>query len=126
VNKIAARFEADVPVFRETFAHAMDAFIKGTEVSSEFGREGIEATRANRESVVEFASQSQAALEVVDGLRVRTDELPRVTTHFNRARKRLSAVLAEVHREFSSANTLVREAVAVVDQTLENFDSHIE
>ena len=124
VDSIAARFEVDVQSSARNWLRQW-THIKGTEVSAEFGVEGIEAVRGSRSSVASLATQSESALEVVDGLRT-SDELPRVTTQFNRARKRLSAILGAVHREFSSANTLVREAIAVVDQTLKRFDPNGE
>jgi hypothetical protein len=115
---ISARFEADVPLFRTSFRRGMDAFIRGTRVSAEFGDEAVAAIRGNREAVASLAAGSHSVLDVVENLRNSTDRLPRMTTAFNRARKRLSSVLAEVHREFSAANTLAREAVAMVDDTL--------
>jgi len=122
MNIVASRFEADIPVFRESFSGAVEAFNKATEVSLDFGAEAASTVRENREAVLRLVEHSHSAMEMVANLRESTDNLPRITTTFNRSRKRLSSVLAEIQREFSAAHTLISEAVTVVDETLDRLE----
>lgn len=119
MDTVSSRFESEVDAFKHKFINAIEVIIKLTEVSTDFGESGVDAIEANRESIASLISQTARTMEMVSGLQKTTAELPRATTKFNRSRKRLGSVLSLVQREFSSANTLLREAAGVIDKTLE-------
>ncbi len=123
MRNIASQFEADISLFRGYFDQGMNAYVKMTRVTMDFGEKAIEATEENRGATVRLVRSSQSAAEMVAGLRNSTEALPRLTTEFNRSKKRLLSVLARVQREFEAATTLGQEAVAAVDEILATMES---
>ncbi len=118
VNRLAVqlqvifdRLDVEVLAFQGRFQNAMGAIAKSMVIVEDFGPENKEAVRQNLESIDSLAKALQPAGESVVELRETIEQLPRITTSFNRAKRRSERVLGSVNREFSAAFTLAREVV---------------
>ncbi len=118
MKNTATQFESDILLFRKNFEPGMDAFVKMPRLAPDFGEKALESTESNRAAVSQLVTASQSSADMVADLRSTIQSLPRVTTEFNRAKKRLLSVLSHVQREFSAASTMGQEAVAVADEII--------
>lgn len=112
INSMANRLElfADIllpetPVLEEAFGQAMKALDKAIEVAPDFGEEGIESLCTSKTGLVSFDESIGGAMESIGQMKETIQGLPRVTTRFNRAKRKAVDALGGLYRCLSAART---------------------
>lgn len=118
MDVFADRMEAEIPVFRESYSRAMEAFGGAVSLLADFHQEdskeieeGLRSVRSIRDAVV-GNRKALAQLREVMG------SLPRVTTRFNHAKRRCLGVLDAFDREMESGLKVTSEVEALLEALL--------
>ncbi len=112
LNRFADQVESELPLFRSGFSNSMDAYSKAATLFGDFRaadesqntdlRSSLEAIGSLRETLARVRTVASDFANIIRGL-------PRVTTKFNRARKRSVDALERLDYEYESAVNLAAE-----------------
>lgn len=126
INSMANRLDlfADVllpeaPVLEEAFGQSMGALDRAIEIAPDFGEGGIENLCTSRGSFASLHKSVGAAMETMEQLRMTIQQIPRVTTRFNRAKRNAVNALTKLYRTLSVARTQMESSLALLDQLCE-------
>nr|WP_315201776.1 hypothetical protein [uncultured Albidiferax sp.] len=110
--QFTARTEAEIPLFRTAINSSMAALIKAATLSAAFDSEH---TQTARTAALPLLTSLPAARESMIGFRVATVALPRITKELNQAKRKQVSAVDSLIVEFESAESLVTEAISVMD-----------
>jgi hypothetical protein len=119
----AARLRADTPVLRETFARALMATQMAAVLLPEFAGDPTALLNDNITSLRSLEQTLQESAESLSSMRSSVEGLPRVTTHFNRARANARQALEELEGELHAEERLVAEARKLLEDMLGGLES---
>lgn len=120
LDGFADRIEAELTVFDAAYAEAMRAYGKAAFLMPDFGEGYEEALESNLEQLRGIAESIPLAREAILGLAASIERQPRVTTKFNRAKRKSQQALKNVDRQFSGAYTLTREVIGLLEAQVES------
>ena len=118
MDVFAERMEAEIPLFRESYSRAMEAFGGAASLLGDFRQENsreVEESVAAVKSLRDGLADNRRALAQ---LREIMGLLPRVTTHFNRAKRRCIGVLETFDKEMESGLKIASEVEALLKDLL--------
>lgn len=114
----AARLEGQLAPFREANARAFGAIQGLAEIAPDFGESATEAMRDNQQNVQMLKAALIEAQNSMDKMRGTIENQPRVTTAFNRSKRRLGAALRNLSQEMSNVIGLASEAEMLIADVL--------
>lgn len=118
LDQYSSVMEAEVPVFAELFEKGIDAHSRAASLLPDFASQGEDVTdplsraRSALETLHETMQESQ---RVTRGFRGSIAGIPRMTTRYNRSRRRALAILDRFIGEVDSAVNQVEETLATYD-----------
>ncbi|GFO80538.1 MAG: hypothetical protein A49_01650 [Methyloceanibacter sp.] len=122
IDRFAGEFSPEIGVFKAAFARAIRAYGAAASLLGDFERDGrveqlqeASATTRNLESTM---GESQRLLRQ---FRENVSVMPRATTRFNRARRRVIEVLDTLDAEMTSARGATMETLGLFDELQERF-----
>ena len=115
IDKVFRQIEVEIPLFRQLYSGAVKKFEKLALLLGEFQDADDDVLNPSLAGLQDIVRNIPSALEGVGGLRKSIEQLPPVTTRFNRAKRRGQRVLSSVEREFSAADTLTREVIRLLE-----------
>lgn len=128
INSMANRLDlfADVllpetPVLDEAFGQAMKALDKAIEIAPDFGEGGIESICTSKTGLVSFDESVGGAMESMEQMKETIQGLPRVTTRFNRAKRKAVDALGSLYRCLSAARTQMKSSLSLLEKLCEGI-----
>lgn len=118
MDVFAERMEAEIPLFRESYSRAMEAFGGAASLLVDFRQENsgeVKESLLTVKSLREGLADNRRALAQ---LREVMGSLPRVTTDFNRAKRRCIGVLQAFDREMESGQNVASEVEVLLKDLL--------
>jgi len=112
------RTSAEIPIFRENLALAMETFGKMALISAVDFVGGKEELEASLVHLIQYRATTVDAIEGVSRFKETIAHQPRMTTPFNHARKRAVNLLDEVIGEYRSAGNVVTETIELIRRIL--------
>ena len=116
VNRLAQHMEAyacrvrvEIPSFRDAYSNGIDMYGKATILLTDFGQDTTEEIQGALTNVRDLHEVIEASEAGVEGMREIIAQIPRITTHFNQAKRRCLAVLRDLLTEFTAARMLTLE-----------------
>ena len=110
VERIATGIQAEIVPFKNTYGKGIRAYGQAANLLSDFGgstaEEQLEGAISITSTLERGISKAQAALL---GLKNGLVATPRVTSKYNKAKKKILEVLAELDREMSAARTSTKQ-----------------
>lgn len=124
MEQFVARMEPEIPIFSEAYSRAIDTFARASVLqSTDFENGDEQSVREAIETVRNFRSMQQGSLNEMRGLRETIASLPRITTTFNRAKRRTLATLDALDGEMTSAIRITSEVQTRLEQVLSEPDN---
>lgn len=112
------RMEMETPFFKENLLKGLNAYTNAFSLFPDFGhteQEGDELLGNAVEIFMSIKNNLNESIPKVEGFRDEIDNMPRVTTRYNRARRRTVAILDEFITDLKSASDQISEAEKVFD-----------
>jgi hypothetical protein len=131
VNQLAGRLESfnkkiqgETASFREHFSIAIDSYGKAASLLTDFDTDIEHELLDALDGVYTIKKTSSAAMESIGQFRQTIASLPRVTTRFNRAKRRCLEVLDNLYQEFESGIMLTDEVESLMKKLIQNNNAH--
>lgn len=129
INRVAddfsdysARMQVEIPIYSESITNGLDKYSKTVSLVPDFeGESTIESLEKSFESLEALVDAKRGALENLSGLRDAVASAPRITTKFNRAKRRTLAVLDSQYQEINSAVNLAEETIVVMREIIKEL-----
>ena len=115
IDKVFGQIEVEIPIFRQLYSGAVKNFEKLALLLGEFQDADDSVLNPGLVGLRDIVRNIPSALEGVGVLRKSIEQLPPVTTRFNRAKRRGQRALSSIEREFSAADTLTREVIRLLE-----------
>lgn len=119
MDEYSSTLEEEVPTLSQHYSAGVDAFTRATSIWSEdfgTGRDQLETGLKQLESMLNHENEY---LTAITSVREVISSMPRVTSDFNRSKRRLllaiDALMNEVQREMDLGNQLLGHVTAIVD-----------
>ncbi len=109
----------DTPVLDEAFGEATRALDKAIELAPDFGQDGIENICSARTNLVAFDESIRGSMEAIKQMKEIIQGLPRVTTHFNRAKRKSADAIASLYQCLSEARTQMESTRSLIEKLCE-------
>ena len=123
INSMANRLDfftnalmPETPVLSEAFRRSIRALDKSIELAPDFGDDGIRNVCEVKPALVEFEKAIAGGMDSVAGMKGSIDKLPRVTTRFNRAKRRSVGAISKLYESLDSARAQLQSSLALIDQ----------
>jgi len=125
MNQYTARMETEIPLFGDALNSGMKAFIRCIPllIDLEMDEANSEQTKETLEAIVSLREILNASQEKLNEFRDTIDQLPRLTSELNKAKRATVSVLDELNAEFNNGNTLLHEAETAVRDLLKDDDA---
>ena len=121
LTEYSARTEVDIPIFAEALATAMASLGRAASISIEFDRRNVGGlqglfgqARSLRETLTLTSSNLHSFRDSIEGM-------PRITSDFNKAKRRALSTMASLLREFETGVSHVGELEESLDQIIQRF-----
>ena len=116
IARIATGIQAEVVPFKNTFGTGIRAYGRAANLLSDFSGD---ITAEIKDSISSSSTLEQAigeAREELHSLKANLERTPRVTSKYNKARRKLIEVLDELDREMSAASTSAQQTVRFFEE----------
>lgn len=125
MKQYTARMETEIPLFGDALNSGMKAFIRCIPllIDLEMDEANSEQTNENLEAIVSLREIMNASQEKLTEFRDTIDQLPRLTSELNKAKRATVSVLDELKAEFNNGNTLLHKAETAVRDLLKDDDA---
>ncbi len=107
---------AETPILDKAFAEAMGALDKAIDIAPDFGTEGINAICNTKPVLEEFEQTVGGSSSAMLQMREVINNLPRVTTRFNHAKRSATQSLDSLVRSLDSARTQIKSSLALLER----------
>ena len=116
IVRIAIDIQAEIGPFKNTYGRALRAYGGAANLLADFGGDTAEQLEdaISNTSVLE-QSLDQAQKELL-GLRNALKDTPRITSKYNKAKKKMLGVLGELEREISAARTSTKQTLQFFEE----------
>jgi len=118
LEAFAARLETEVPIFGETYRKGICAFAGAAALVRDFGATNAADVASALAAAKILSSTMSISRSTLNGFRDTVAGLPRVTTKFNRAKRRTLKVLDALNEEYGSAINVTDEFVRTFEAIL--------
>jgi chromosome segregation ATPase len=122
MQTFAERIEAETPLFRSAYSMALDSYGKAATLLKDFKGEHKEEVEQALATVTGLSSSLGGAKEGISGLQEVIHKLPRVTTEFNRAKRRSVKALESLFTEMDGGLNLTMEVSGLMSEILGSSD----
>jgi hypothetical protein len=109
MEQFIQRMEPEVPIFTDSYTKAINAMIRVTSLSSEFSPGDEKGIEQFLEMVQGFKATIVYSLEGTESFKTTIASLPRITTEFNRSKRKTILVLDNLIEEMTKAVNLISE-----------------
>ena len=116
IEGIATGIQAELVPFKSTFTTAIKAYSQAASLLSDFGGETAELLEdaiSNTSTLERNAGEAQEALL---GLKNAIMTTPRITSKYNRAKKKILEVIGELEREISAVRTSTKQTLQFFEE----------
>ena len=109
IERIAISIQAEIVPFKNTFGTAIKAYGQAASLLSDFGGDTAGLLEDAISTTLILERETSKAQEALLGLKNALMETPRVTSKYNKAKKKILEVLGELEREISAARTSTKQ-----------------
>ena len=122
-NKLAEEIEDFIPNFGDAYAAAMDSYGKAAALLVDFNPDDASQVKSALETVRHIGTSLRDSLEQISDFREAIDKTPRITTEFNRAKKRVVAALVSLEKEMNIGVNASEEVELLMGDVIEKIES---
>jgi len=118
-------FDAELPLFAETLGKGIDAYSKAAAVMPDFAAQGEDVSEAatdSKQTLINFKEAVVSSLNSVLEFRTAIAAHPRMTTKYNRAKRKAVGTLDQLAEEMRSALNQIEESEKSFDALLQDED----
>ncbi len=120
---LAEAVEVFIQDFRKTYGAAMDSYGKAAALIVDFDPEDSSLVQDSLETVVELKETLERSLEQMKAFRVSIESTPRVTTEFNKAKKRAVLALSLLETEMEVGINSSKEVESLMSGVIEKIEA---
>ncbi len=116
------RMEAEVPLFKDNLYQGLDAYAKTGSLLPEFGakeKENVEELEGARQTLSEMHDSLSEVIPKVVEFRETIVKIPRITTRYNRAKRKVLAIIDEYIVDLKSGDAQILETITSFDQLIQ-------
>lgn len=117
----AAQLESKITPFREANTRAFDSILGVAKIAPEFGFSSIQPMSDNLAQLRHLKAAMAGAHKSLDQMRVNIESLPRITSPFNRSKRRLATALQSLSQEIGSGITSAEEADMLMEDVISSL-----
>lgn len=121
MESFVVRMNTEIPLFTKSLSTGISAMGRAAVVYTEFENPSEGELISAREGVQSLRTSLIEPMEALKRFRNIIDNIPRLTTKFNRSKKHLVAVLNSLLNEMQSAFNLTSEIEKVIDKAIEGI-----
>lgn len=115
------RMDVEIPLYSESFFTAMDSFGRAAALSSDFGADNSDDLQDALKTVTGLRAASEQSYTQIQNFRGVIEDLPRMTTVFNRARRNTTATLDKLLHELNGTNHQARDVETLLSELIEQI-----
>jgi hypothetical protein len=123
MESFVARMNTEIPLFTKSLSTGISAIGSAAVVYTEFENSSEGELISAREGVQSLKASLIEPIKAITHFRNIIDNVPRLTTKFNRSKKHLVAVLNSLLNEMQSASNLTSEIEKVIDKAIEGIQT---
>lgn len=120
MDQFVQRMEPELPIFRDSYTKAIDAMIGVTSLSNDFSTNDESEIQQFLQLVQEFKGTIVFSLKGTEDFKTTVASLPRITTEFNRSKRRTFIVLDNLIEEMKKAVNLLSELEKEIGRLINN------
>ena len=120
MDDYTARMEAEIPIFSNSWNDGMNALIRVTTMSVDFGSatDSTDKVKEGLNGITKLLEVLSTSKQSTSRFRDTVASIPRMTSELNRSKRGVVNVLDKLISEFSNGQSLMREAEAVARSLL--------
>jgi len=122
-ENFSQRAEAELPILSTKFRSGIDSYTRAAQLLNDFETKDRNQVKDALDAITNLRSVSIDAQKNTKHFRDTVQQIPRMTTRLNHAKRRLVDVLDKILEEYKAEENLATEAEKIFTEILEKFDT---
>lgn len=118
------RMKAEIPLYSQFFNGTMASFSRAATITSSFGIDNSDDLQRTLDSIVTLRTSITESQGNLNKFRIAIENMPRMTTILNRARRNATAMLDELDNEWNASERQTRDVENLLSELIRQRKSH--
>ena len=119
-----ARMKTEIPLYSQLFTRTMTSFSQAATITSSFDIDNSDDLQYTLDSIVTLRSSITESQGNMKNFQIAIEEMPRMTTDLNRARRKAAAMLDELDIELNASERQTRDVENLLSELIKQRKSH--
>ena len=119
-----ARMKTEIPLYSQLFTRTMTSFSQVATITSSFDIDNSDDLQRTLDSIATLRSSITESQGNMKNFQIAIEEMPRMTTALNRARRKTAAMLDELDNELNASGRQTRDVENLLSELIKQRKSH--